>query len=51
MEMGTDESAFWAQCLAANTRRIIGEKSTPVAITTKEGVDGYREKSNEDREC
>ena len=31
--------------LAPNTRRIIDEKSALVAITTQEGIDGYREKA------
>ena len=41
MELSTDESAVLPSALAANTRRIIAEKLTPVAITTQEGVDGY----------
>ena len=45
MEVGTDESAVLLSALSANTRRIIAEKSTPVAIATQEGVDGYREKA------
>ena len=28
-----------------NTRRRIAEKSAPVAVTTQEGIDGYREKA------
>ena len=43
--MGTDESAVLPSAVAANTRRRIAEKSTPVAIATQEGFDGYREKA------
>ena len=43
MEMGTDESAVLPSALAAHTRRIIAEKSTPAAISIQEGVAGYRE--------
>ena len=45
MEMGTDESAAMPSALAANIRRRIAEKSDPVAVTTQEGTDGYREKA------
>ena len=45
MEICVDESAAWPSALAANTKRRIAEKSAPVAITTQEGIDGYREQA------
>ena len=45
MGMRPDESAALPSALAANTRRILPEKSTPVAVTTQKGIDGHREKA------
>ena len=45
MEMGSDQREALPSALAVHTRRIIGEKSALVAITTQEGIDGYREKA------
>ena len=45
MEMCSDESAALPSALAANTRRRIAENSAPVAVTTQEGIDGYREQA------
>ena len=45
MEMGTAERAVLPTALAANTGRSIAEKSAPVAVTTQEEIDGYREKA------
>ena len=39
------ESTALHRALSASTRRKIAEKSTPEAITTQEGVDGYREQA------
>ena len=45
MEMGADESAVLHGAVGANNRRRIAEHSTPAAITTQEGIDGYREQA------
>ena len=34
MDLGTDETAALPNALAENTRRIIAEKSAPMAVTT-----------------
>ena len=44
MEMGTGESTILPVVTSANTRRMILVKSEPVAGTTQEAVDRYREK-------
>ena len=45
MEMGTGESTTLPGAPSANTRRRIVVKSEPVAVTTQEAVDGYREQA------
>ena len=45
MEIGTGESTSLPGAPSANTRRRIVVKSEPVAVTTQEAVDGYREKA------
>ena len=54
MDMGSEEKVALLSALAANTRRSIAEKASPakiqssrsaVAITTSEGIDGYRAKA------
>ena len=45
MKMGIDKRVALPSALAANTRRIIDEKSALVAINAQEGIDGYREKT------
>ena len=45
MEMGIDSRVALPNVLAARIRRIIAEKSAPVAVTTQEGSDGYREQA------
>ena len=45
MQMGADESAVLHGAVEQNNRRRIAEHSTPAAITTQEGIDGYREKA------
>ena len=44
LEMGTGESTTLPQAPSADRRRI-AVKSEPVAVTTQEAVDGYREKT------
>ena len=51
LEMATGESMTLPSALEANTKRRIVVKSEPVAVTTQEAVDGYREKNDDDREC
>ena len=50
-EMGTGESTILPRAPSASIRRRIAVKSQPAAVTTQEAVDGYRGKSDEDREC
>ena len=45
LEMGTGESRMLPGAPSANTRRRIVVKSEPVAVTTQEAADGYREKA------
>ena len=45
MDMCSDESAALPSALAANTRRRVAVNTAPVAVTTQEGIDGYREKA------
>ena len=45
LEMGTGESTTLLGASSANTRRRFGVKSEPVAVTTPEAVDGYREQA------
>ena len=42
---GTGEGTALPAAPPANTRRIIVVKSEPMAVTTQEAVDGYREKA------
>ena len=51
--MGSGESTTLAAAssASANTSRRIVLKSEPVAPATQEAVDGYLQKSNEDRKC
>ena len=44
LDMGTGESTTLPRAPSANTRRRVVVKSEPVAVTTQEAVDGYREK-------
>ena len=44
-EMGTSEGTALPAAPSANTRRRIVVKSEPMAVTTQEAVDGYREKA------
>ena len=45
LETGTGEGTALPAVPSANTRRRIVGKSEPVAVTTQEAVDGYREKA------
>ena len=44
-ETGTGEGTALLAAPSANTRRRIVGKSEPVAVTTQEAIDGYREKA------
>ena len=44
-ETGTGEGTALPAAPSANTRRRIVVKSEPMAVTTQEAVDGYREKA------
>ena len=44
-ETGTGEGTVLPAAPSVNTRRRIVGKSEPVAVTTQEAVDGYREKA------
>ena len=44
-ETGTCEGTALPAAPSANTRRRIVVKSEPMAVTTQEAVDGYREKA------
>ena len=45
LEMDTEERTDTHQASSTNTRRRIVTKSEPMAVTTQEAVDGYREKA------